>query len=645
MRRRRGVGRPATCPTAASRSMSTTSTERSRTSPFGPPSTANTYSSRARATAGRSSTPSGNGPNGSERSCNVARTRQAGLVLRIAAGGAAGAAGGVPLPRLPARRHRYRRPGFRGGRRRRTRRDRPRDADAERRRRAAPLRLEPLQLRLPRPGPLAPDRPRLPLLADPHPRRRRRSASAADREGDRAGGDRREDRLHAAAHRPLHARRQRRREHARRRRRQRRRRLRRPRRQDVRGQGPLGERRRDAAPQLRLLVPAAQERAHLLRVRRAERVRARLRPRRCVRRPLRQPTALLEPRAAQARADGRPRRDRADPTRGALASRSRRRAGLRRRGALEHDVALPPRERRLGCRSGDRRRERRARGVAVPRTGTDHRPAGLDGRPLPLLLELASRRPASVRRLRSRQPEADRPALARRPARQAERRRPRAERWAADDPALAGRAATVRHQLALLDLGQPVLPGPSLLAAACELRSRRRDGSRPRLLRRPARPPGRAGAGARGAAAKRRLHDGDLPVRNIASAWDPAPIVLVGAGLSLLLFAQGFVRLRQRGRRDQADWTRAGLFFVAVAVGTLALVSPLDEVGDSYLLSGHMLQHVLIGDAAPALVVVALRGPLLVFILPRFVLRPLARLHWLRRLLAFLLRPPVSLAA
>ena len=111
------------------------------------------------------------------------------------------------------------------------------------------------------------------------------------------------------------------------------------------------------------------------------------------------------------------------PARGALAARSRRRAGLRRRGALEHDVALPPRQRRLGRRPGDRRRERRARGLAVPGARPDHRPRPLDGRPLPLLLELAARRPAPVRRLRPRQPEADRPALARRRARQAERRR------------------------------------------------------------------------------------------------------------------------------------------------------------------------------------------------------------------------------
>ena len=67
-------------------------------------------------------------------------------------------------------------------------------------------------------------------------------------------------------------------------------------------------------------------------------------------------------------------------------------------------------------------------------------------------------------------------------------------------------------QLALLDLGQPVLSRARVVAAARQLRSRRRDGGRPRLLPRPARPAGWAGAGARGAAPGRRLHDGDLPV-------------------------------------------------------------------------------------------------------------------------------------
>ena len=134
-------------------------------------------------------------------------------------------------------------------------------------------------------------------------------------------------------------------------------------------------------------------------------------------------------------------------------------------------------------------------------------------------------------------------------------------------------------------------------------------------------------------------------MRELVSAWDPAPIVLVGAGLTLFLFAQGSRRLRRRERTDRADWTRALLFLIAVAISALALVSPLDEVGDSYLLSGHMLQHVLIGDAAPALALIALRGPLIFFFLPCSVLRPLARSRRIRAGLGFLLRPAVSFAA
>jgi len=41
----------------------------------------------------------------------------------------------------------------------------------------------------------------------------------------------------------------------------------------------------------------------------------------------------------------------------------------------------------------------------------------------------------------------------------------------------------------------------------------------------------------------------------------------------------------------------AGLLTIAVA-----LLSPLDAIGDKYLLSAHMLQHVLLSDIAPALV-------------------------------------------
>ena len=103
-----------------------------------------------------------------------------------------------------------------------------------------------------------------------------------------------------------------------------------------------------------------------------------------------------------ARADDRPRRKGSRSARGALAAQPRLRAGIRRRRPLQRDVPLPPRN---GSWAADPVIEvdgRRARGLAVPGAGTDHRPRPVDGRPLSLLRQLASRRRAPVRRLRSR---------------------------------------------------------------------------------------------------------------------------------------------------------------------------------------------------------------------------------------------------
>ena len=135
-----------------------------------------------------------------------------------------------------------------------------------------------------------------------------------------------------------------------------------------------------------------------------------------------------------------------------------------------------------------------------------------------------------------------------------------------------------------------------------------------------------------------------MPQAHTLAAWDPAPAVLAGAALALLLFAQAFARLRRRGRSDHAPWTRPALFSLGLAVLVLALVSPLDGLGEADLLSAHMLQHMLIGDAAPALFLVSLRGPLVVFLVPRPVLGFVAPLGPLRRALSLLLRPGVSFA-
>ena len=72
----------------------------------------------------------------------------------------------------------------------------------------------------------------------------------------------------------------------------------------------------------------------------------------------------------------------------------------------------------------------------------------------------------------------------------------------------------------------------------------------------------------------------------------------------------------------------------------IPLVSPLDELGDRYLLSAHMLQHMLIGDAAPALILVAVRGPLLLFVIPTALLPTLGTFEaHLKKAANWLLRP------
>jgi cytochrome c oxidase assembly factor CtaG len=134
-----------------------------------------------------------------------------------------------------------------------------------------------------------------------------------------------------------------------------------------------------------------------------------------------------------------------------------------------------------------------------------------------------------------------------------------------------------------------------------------------------------------------------LATENLWRAWSFQPVVIGGGIVAIGFFLHGWRRLHRR-RADVAPWTRIPLFVAGVLVTVLAIVSPIDAIGESYLQSVHMLQHVLIADLGVALTLLAVRGPLVVFFLPRDLLVPLARVAWLRRLLRFLLRPGVSYA-
>jgi cytochrome c oxidase assembly factor CtaG len=96
-------------------------------------------------------------------------------------------------------------------------------------------------------------------------------------------------------------------------------------------------------------------------------------------------------------------------------------------------------------------------------------------------------------------------------------------------------------------------------------------------------------------------------MRVLASAWDLEPSVLLG---SFLLLAVYLVVTRFRVSRC--------LFFYlsGVAVLLLSLISPLDALGDEYLFSAHMLQHLLLVLVVP---------PLLLLGIPREIAENLLR--------------------
>jgi cytochrome c oxidase assembly factor CtaG len=89
--------------------------------------------------------------------------------------------------------------------------------------------------------------------------------------------------------------------------------------------------------------------------------------------------------------------------------------------------------------------------------------------------------------------------------------------------------------------------------------------------------------------------------------WNLAPSLLLGTLLvvGLYLYALGPYR-----RRFYADIpVRRGqtiAFLLGIAIMLLALISPLDELGDEYLFSAHMLQHLCLTTFGPPLLLLGI---------------------------------------
>ncbi|HEY2789061.1 MAG TPA: cytochrome c oxidase assembly protein [Gaiellales bacterium] len=127
-----------------------------------------------------------------------------------------------------------------------------------------------------------------------------------------------------------------------------------------------------------------------------------------------------------------------------------------------------------------------------------------------------------------------------------------------------------------------------------------------------------------------------VSVSSVAGSWHLRAAPAVFVILALAAFAPAFAAAR-RSDPAAAPWTRAAVYAVGLALMAAPLCSPLNTAAERYLLSAHMLEHVLVADAGPVLLVLAVRGP---------IARAMsARLRLLRPVTDVLLRPGVTLAA
>lgn len=131
--------------------------------------------------------------------------------------------------------------------------------------------------------------------------------------------------------------------------------------------------------------------------------------------------------------------------------------------------------------------------------------------------------------------------------------------------------------------------------------------------------------------------------------WQFEPGIIAGLGAVTIAYALGATRYRQRLVRlgglppgwlppgalsaerpgHLTPW-QAMAFFAGVLIAALALLSPLHVLGEGYLLSAHMVQHLLLTLVVP---------PLLLLGTPGWMLRPLLRLPLVRRAAGTLLAP------
>ena len=119
-------------------------------------------------------------------------------------------------------------------------------------------------------------------------------------------------------------------------------------------------------------------------------------------------------------------------------------------------------------------------------------------------------------------------------------------------------------------------------------------------------------------------------------AWSLEPTVLVGVLALAVLYVRGWSFARSTGGQHRPGFGRLALFAGGLIAILVALVSPVDALSEQLMVM-HMLQHVLLLDIAPILMILALS---------KVLLRPATRrLQALEKRAGFLAHPVTAVLA
>jgi putative membrane protein len=118
--------------------------------------------------------------------------------------------------------------------------------------------------------------------------------------------------------------------------------------------------------------------------------------------------------------------------------------------------------------------------------------------------------------------------------------------------------------------------------------------------------------------------------------WSPEPSVLIGVAALGAVYVIAWRRGRATQSSHKPGFGRLALFCGGLLVILAALVSPIDVLGDQLLVM-HMLQHLLLLDIAPILLILGLN---------KVLLRPVTRrLHAIERRAGYLAHPAFAVFA